>query len=54
MVSDNDLRRARCIIVETHDYLVPRTSEFIRRRLGSAGFNVRRGALAELLIAVQG
>jgi FkbM family methyltransferase len=52
-VSDDDLRRARRIIVETHDYLVPRASEFIRRRLESAGFNVCRGALDELLMAVQ-
>jgi FkbM family methyltransferase len=52
-VSDDDLRRARRIIVETHDYLVPGSSAFIHGRLKSAGFDIRRGALDELLVAVQ-
>jgi len=51
--SDDDLRRACRIIVETHDYLVPGSSDFIRRRLESAGFEVRKGAMDELLMAVR-
>ena len=38
--SDDDLRRAGRIIVETHDYLVPEGSAFIRKRLAAAGFDV--------------
>jgi FkbM family methyltransferase len=50
---DDDLRRAARIIVETHDYLVPGGSDFIRGRLETAGFDVCRGAVGELLMAVR-
>jgi FkbM family methyltransferase len=45
-VSDNDLRRARRIVVETHDYLVPGSSEFIHGRLKWVAPEVRRGCHA--------
>jgi FkbM family methyltransferase len=51
--SDDELRRARRVLVETHDYLVPGGSALVRARLASAGFDVRQGATGELLMGVR-
>ncbi len=51
--SDDVLRRADRIVVETHDYLVPHGSGAVRQRLVSAGFQVREAREA-LLFARRG
>jgi FkbM family methyltransferase len=51
--SDDELRKARRVIVETHDYLVPGGSALVRARLASAGFDVCQGATGELLMGVR-